>query len=91
MADTGLVVLGAVLLIIGVLTSIFCVGIPIAIVGLVLLVYGAVKEERPAFVYPMYPPAYVPQATALCPACGGPLQWVPQYSRWYCPRCGAYR
>ncbi|HEY4704372.1 MAG TPA: hypothetical protein VII27_01370 [Thermoplasmata archaeon] len=92
MADTGLVVLGAVLLIIGVLTALFCVGIPIAIVGLVLLIYGLVKEEpRPMYMYPGYAPVYVPQATALCPVCGSPLQWVPQYSRWYCQRCGAYR
>lgn len=92
MAETGLVVLGLVLLIIGIVTSFLCIGIPIAIAGLVLLIYGLVKEEpRPAFAYPVYPPVYLPQSTALCPVCGSPLQWVPQYGRWYCPRCGAYR
>ncbi|HLE46445.1 MAG TPA: hypothetical protein VI915_05645 [Thermoplasmata archaeon] len=92
MAQTELVVLGAVLLIVGILTVWLCVGIPILIVGIVLLIYGLVHEEpRPMFMYPGYAPAYVPQAAALCPACGSPMQWVPQYSRWYCPRCGAYR
>jgi hypothetical protein len=90
LSDTGLIVLGVVLLIIGILTSWFCVGIPIAIAGFVILIYGAVKEERPVM---MYPPMYtVPAvAPAVCPACGTPLQWVAQYQRWFCPRCNAYR
>jgi len=102
-ADTGLVVLGIVLLVIGILTSWFCVGIPIAIAGFVILIYGIVKEQRPAMV--MYPPGYVPgypvqpgypaapQAApaAACPTCGTPLQWVAQYQRWFCTRCNQYR
>jgi hypothetical protein len=67
-----------------------CVGPILAIVGLVLLIYGAVKEEpRPVYVNvpaPSYalPPTY-------CPQCGSLLQWVPPYGRGFCPRCGAYR
>ncbi|GEM_PF-860982 len=25
-----------------------------------------------------------------CPVCGGPLVYVPEYKRWYCPRCKKY-
>ncbi|MFB3888084.1 MAG: PRC-barrel domain-containing protein [Candidatus Bathyarchaeia archaeon] len=24
------------------------------------------------------------QATPVCPTCGGPLTFIPQYNRWYC-------
>ena len=24
------------------------------------------------------------QATPMCPTCGKPLTWIPQYKRWYC-------
>ncbi len=93
LSDTGLIVLGIVLLVIGLLTSIFCIGIPIAIVGFVILIWGAVKEDRPVVMYaPPYAPAYpgtVP--AAVCPVCGAPLQWVAQYQRWFCTRCNAYR
>lgn len=26
----------------------------------------------------------------LCPYCGKPATWIPQYSRWYCYNCGRY-
>lgn len=59
----------------------------------------------PGYGYPAQPPyGYPPQfpgaaapappaATGqpVCPVCGSALAWVPQYSRWYCSRCGAYR
>lgn len=94
MSDTGLIVLGIVLLVIGILTSWFCVGIPIAIAGFVILIYGAVKENRPVVMYappyvPVYPGAAAP--AAACPVCGSPLQWVAQYQRWFCTRCNQYR
>ncbi len=25
-----------------------------------------------------------------CPVCGGPLVYVPEYKRWYCPKCKRY-
>lgn len=28
--------------------------------------------------------------TPLCPTCGGPLTWIPQYQRWYCYKCRKY-
>jgi hypothetical protein len=37
---------------------------------------------------PVSPGTYTPPA---CPVCGSPLTWVPQYGRWYCGRCQAYR
>jgi hypothetical protein len=60
---------------------------------------------QPGFGYPAPPPyGYPPQAppggmvpppaqynTPLCPVCSSPLNWVPQYGRWYCSRCQAYR
>ena len=92
MSDTGLVVLGLVLLVIGIITLWLCVGIPIAIAGFIVLIYGAVKEDRPVIMYPAYAPAYPAAApAALCPTCGTPLQWVAQYQRWFCTRCNAYR
>ena len=52
---------------------------------------------QPPYGYPPQPPgvgAPVPPAAPgqpLCPVCGSPLTWVPQYGRWYCSRCLAYR
>ncbi len=52
---------------------------------------------QPPYVYPPQPPAGgmpVPQAPPTqpaCPVCGSQLSWVPQYGRWYCTRCQAYR
>ncbi len=59
------------------------------------------------YYQPYPPPAYgapappaQPQApgqpataaqTPACYVCGSPLSWVPQYGRWYCARCQAYR
>ncbi len=86
MSDTNLVVLGVVLLVIGVFTAWFCIGIPILIAGLVILIYGAAKEEpRVVMAYPYQP------SMAVCSVCGSPLQWVSHYMRWYCWRCAAYR
>ena len=94
MSDTGLIVLGIVLLVVGIITAWFCIGIPIAIAGFVILIYGVVKEDRPVVMHaPPYVPAYPAAAVpaAACPACGTPLQWVAQYQRWFCTRCNQYR
>ncbi|MCW4000750.1 MAG: hypothetical protein NWE93_10965 [Candidatus Bathyarchaeota archaeon] len=29
-------------------------------------------------------PAQTSQSQNLCPTCGKPLTWIPQYQRWYC-------
>jgi sporulation protein YlmC with PRC-barrel domain len=29
-------------------------------------------------------PAVQAQSAPLCPTCGKPLTWIPQYQRWYC-------
>ena len=98
MADSGLVVSGIVLLGVGILCffgglfffPLFCVGPVLGVVGFVLLLYGAVKEE-PQPVYVNLPASpYAPPPT-YCPQCGSPLQWVPQAARGFCPRCGVYR
>jgi predicted membrane channel-forming protein YqfA (hemolysin III family) len=53
---------------------------------------------QPPYGYPPPPgvaaPAPPPPAQPgqpLCPVCGSALMWVPQYGRWYCSRCVAYR
>lgn len=51
----------------------------------------------PPYAYPPQPPAAgapvppAPYAQPMCPVCSSPLTWVPQYGRWYCSRCQAYR
>lgn len=52
---------------------------------------------QPGYAYgapPTAPGAPVPQAPytqPACSVCGTGLTWVPQYGRWYCTRCQAYR
>lgn len=31
-----------------------------------------------------------PPQTPMCPTCGKPLTWIPQYRRWYCYNCRKY-
>lgn len=56
------------------------------------------QQPPPVYPYPSQPPAAgMPVPTApgyaqpLCPVCGSPLSWIPQYGRWYCTRCQSYR
>src|SRR2546427_730226 len=53
---------------------------------IVLVIYLVVREDHPLRGGP---PA--PVMPAACPVCGRPMTWYPQYQRWYCPSCGAYR
>ncbi len=67
--------------------------------------YPAPAYGAPGYGVPGAPPGpYAPQAPApgqaaagptaqqpTCYVCGTPLTWVPQYGRWYCTRCSAYR
>lgn len=53
---------------------------------------------QPPYAYPPQPPAAggapvppAPYTQPACPVCGSQLTWVPQYGRWYCSRCQAYR
>ncbi len=47
------------------------------------------EEKTP--INPTQPPAQQPQVQQkVCPYCGTPLQYVPQYQRYYCPRCRRY-
>lgn len=67
---------------------------------------GSQQVVAPGYGHPAappygYPPPGAPrgrarpdapvQPTPLCPVCGTPISWVPQYGRWYCSRCQAYR
>ena len=37
------------------------------------------------------PPTPLPNsAPPVCPYCGGPLEYVMEYNRWYCRRCSRY-
>jgi hypothetical protein len=50
-------------------------------------------EEKPQ-TQKTIPQQQIPQQPAasqkVCPYCGGPLMYVPQYQRYYCPRCRRY-
>ena len=35
-------------------------------------------------------PAVPPMSGRTCPTCGGPLEYVPEYNRYYCYRCQRY-
>ncbi|MGB9676681.1 MAG: hypothetical protein ACPL0C_05795 [Candidatus Bathyarchaeales archaeon] len=44
------------------------------------------KFER--VLAPAPPPP--PPGAEVCPTCGGPLTYIPQYQRWYCYKCKKY-
>lgn len=82
------------------------VGLVLLIVGIVMVAQDRTRTQayapygyaaQPPYAYPPQPPAGgvpVPQAPysqPVCPVCGSQLTWVPQYGRWYCGRCQAYR
>ncbi len=67
-------------------------------VGDIILLKEAVKVEKPAVpatkpakpeVKPVAPTAAKP-AQVLCPTCGKPARWIPQYKRWWCDNCKKY-
>jgi len=35
-------------------------------------------------------PSLFKRERKLCPYCGQPATWIPQYQRWYCYNCGRY-
>jgi hypothetical protein len=39
---------------------------------------------------PAAPPPPPPPGAEVCPTCGGPLTYIPQYQRWYCYKCKKY-
>ena len=98
MADVGAIVAGVLLLVFGGLLTLvgfvffplLCIGPALGVIGFILLIYGAVKEE-PRPVYVNLPPSPTAAPAVYCPQCGSLLQWVPQYQRGFCPRCGVYR
>jgi hypothetical protein len=99
--DEKLTLTGVVLLILGIVLffiPLAClVGIPLAIVGFIVMLVGAIQEgPRPMYAYPpMYAPPYpqVPMAPgqpAMCPRCGQSLTYVPEYQRWFCTAENVY-
>lgn len=90
--DTGiaLVVVGLLITVAGFLFPPLCaLGILLLVVGIIIALVGQPR----AIYYPAPPGAapYGPPGVPACPVCGSPLTWVPQYGRWYCARCQAYR
>ena len=93
--ETGvaLIAIGFALIVIGLFLSFLG---PVCGLGIVLLVVGviiaAVGQPRPVY-YQAPPGAYpaVAASTYPCPVCRSPLTWVPQYGRWWCGTCQAYR
>lgn len=89
--NEGVVVTGAILLILGVvlffIPFLCLVGLPLAIAGFVVLIVGIVAGgSQPTYSYPppvVFSPA-APGPAANCPRCGQPLEYVPAYQRWYC-------
>jgi len=47
------------------------------------------QTKMPEMETPKAPQQQQPQQK-LCPYCGSPLVYVPQYQRYYCPRCRRY-
>jgi hypothetical protein len=63
---------------------------------IVFVIFLVVRENHPVgggmpMGYGPYAPYPAPVVPAACPVCGRPMTWFPQYQRWYCPSCGAYR
>jgi len=63
---------------------------------IVFVIFLVVRENHPIgggmpMGYGPYAPYPAPVVPAACPVCGRPMTWFPQYQRWYCPSCGAYR
>lgn len=100
MANEGLVTSGALLLVVGVVLSFLSflclVGIPMAVVGFILLIVGVAMEEPQPQVLPYpYPSAPYPWPRSPipfphCPRCGQLLRFVTEYQRWYCAAENVY-
>jgi len=63
---------------------------------IVFVIYLVVRESHPIgggmpMAYGPCGPVPTEVVPAPCPVCGRPMVWYPQYQRWYCPSCGAYR
>lgn len=61
----------------------------------IILKPSAAQATQPVYQQQTYQPAAqtaqpvtqqqpAAQAQPLCPSCGKPLTWIPQYQRWYC-------
>jgi sporulation protein YlmC with PRC-barrel domain len=60
----------------------------------IILKPSAAQAAQPAYQQQAYQPAAqvaqpaqqqpAAQSPPLCPSCGKPLTWIPQYQRWYC-------
>ena len=61
----------------------------------IILKPAAAQAAQPSYQQQTYQPAAqaaqpvqqqqpAAQAQPLCPSCGKPLTWIPQYQRWYC-------
>jgi len=66
--------------------------IPIISTGsFMLVIYGVIAKDKPEYVAASQPPPPAPQANApVCQNCGGALEFIQQYNRWYCRSCQQY-
>ena len=66
--------------------------IPIISTGsFMLMIYSIIAKDKSKHVKvaPLSPPP--PAANApVCQNCGGPLEFIQQYNRWYCRSCQQY-
>jgi sporulation protein YlmC with PRC-barrel domain len=44
----------------------------------------ATYQQQPPVQQPSQAAAPQQQSQPMCPTCGKPLTWIPQYKRWYC-------
>jgi len=66
--------------------------IPIISTGsFMLMIYGIITKDKPKYVT-IAPPSSPPSAAnaPVCRQCGGPLEFIQQYNRWYCRSCQQY-
>ena len=56
----------------------------------ILAIYGLIAKSKPKTVtYAPPPPTQAPNVPT-CRNCGGQLEFIQQYNRWYCRNCQQY-
>jgi len=55
------------------------------------MIYGIIAKDKSKHVK-VAPPSLPPQVAnaPACQNCGGPLEFIQEYNRWYCRSCQQY-
>ena len=59
----------------------------ISTVSFMVMMYGFVARDKPKHDAPVPTPS---SSVPVCQTCGGPLEFIQQYNRWYCWSCKKY-